>query len=72
MGPARMAWNSKVQKRVSTTSATLNQIKGVKMMGLSDRIATLVQSLRVMELESSKTFRMFFVWINIIGTICPT
>lgn len=67
MGPARMAWNSKVQKRVATTSSTLDQIKGIKMMGLSDRISSLIQSLRIAELNSSKAFRMFFVWITVIG-----
>jgi ATP-binding cassette, subfamily C (CFTR/MRP), member 1 len=69
MGPARMAWNAKVQKRVSTISSALNQIKGIKMMGLADRISHLIQSLRVAELESSKSFRLFFVWMNMIGTL---
>jgi hypothetical protein len=67
MGPARVAWNAKVQKRVSTTSSVLGQIKAVKMMGLSTRVNQLVQSLRVEEIESSKAFRMFFVWITLIG-----
>lgn len=66
-----MEWNSKVQKRVTTTSSTLNQVKGVKMMGLSDRISDLIQSLRVAELDSSKAFRMFFVWISMIGKPSP-
>ncbi|KAJ6443435.1 Cyclic peptide transporter [Purpureocillium lavendulum] len=56
MGPARVLWNSKVQTRVTTTSATLSHIKGLKIMGLSDRISKLIQSLRVVELDSSKTF----------------
>lgn len=67
MGPARMEWNAKVQKRVATTSSMLEQIKGIKMMGLSDPISNLIQSLRIMELNTSKAFRMFFVWISMIG-----
>lgn len=67
MGPARMEWNAKVQKRVATTSSMLDQIKGIKMMGLSDRISSLIQSLRIIELDTSKAFRMFFVWISMIG-----
>ena len=70
MGPARVAWNAKVQKRVSTTSSVLGQIKAVKMMGLSTCVNELVQSLRVEEIESSKAFRMFFVWITFIGNPC--
>ncbi|KND86292.1 ABC transporter C family member 8 [Tolypocladium ophioglossoides CBS 100239] len=69
MGPARMLWNAKVQKRVSTTSSTLNQIKGIKMMGLTGRISHLIHSLRVTELDSSKSFRLFFVWINMIANL---
>lgn len=72
MGPARMGWNSKVQKRVSTTSSVLHQIKGIKMMGLSDRISDLIQSLRVSELKASKSFRLLFVWMNMIGTVYIT
>lgn len=67
MGPARMEWNAQVQKRVATTSSMLGQIKGIKMMGLSNRISSLIQSLRIIELDTSKAFRMFFVWISMIG-----
>lgn len=67
MGPARVAWNALVQKRVSTTSSVLGQMKAVKVMGLPDRVTSLIQSLRVQEIESSKAFRMFFVWITLIG-----
>ena len=69
IGPARMAWNGRVQQRVSTTSSTLSQIKGIKMMGLTDRITRHIQSLRVAELDSSKDFRLLFVWMNVIGTL---
>ncbi|PHH80624.1 hypothetical protein CDD80_627 [Ophiocordyceps camponoti-rufipedis] len=70
MGPAKALWNSNVQKRVSTTSSALGQIKGIKMMGIEDRISRLIQSLRVFELDSSKSFRLFSVWINMIGASC--
>lgn len=70
MGPARILWNRRVQDRVSTTSSVLDQIKGIKMMGLEDRIFHLIQSLRVSEVDSSKSFRLFFVWMNMIGMIC--
>ncbi|KAF4511732.1 hypothetical protein G6O67_003504 [Ophiocordyceps sinensis] len=69
IGPARALWNSKVQKRVSTTSSTLSHAKGIKMMGLGHGISRLIQSLRVTELDSSKTFRWYFVWMNMIANL---
>ncbi|RDA91871.1 hypothetical protein CP533_0366 [Ophiocordyceps camponoti-saundersi (nom. inval.)] len=69
IGPAKALWNSKVQKRVSATSSALSQIKGIKMMGLSERISHLIQALRVSELDSSKNFRVFSVWMNMIANL---
>lgn len=66
IGPARMMWNEGVQQRVSTTSSMLAQIKGIKMTGLVDYFATLVQKLRIAELDMSKKFRMFIVRIILI------
>ncbi|GJC78756.1 ABC transporter atnG [Colletotrichum liriopes] len=66
IGPARMAWNEGVQERVSTTSSMLAQIKGIKMMGLTDYFSNMVQRLRVTELDMSKKFRMFIVRIILI------
>lgn len=61
-----MMWSEGVQERVSTTSSMLSQIKGIKMMGLTDYFATMVQQLRVAELDMSKKFRMFIVRIILI------
>ncbi|EQB45813.1 ABC transporter [Colletotrichum gloeosporioides Cg-14] len=69
IGPARMMWNKGVQERVSTTSSMLAQIKGIKMMGLTDYFATMVQKLRVAELDMSKKFRMFIVRIILISNL---
>ncbi|KAK0391974.1 hypothetical protein NLU13_1472 [Sarocladium strictum] len=69
IGPARMMWNEGVQQRVSTTSLMLAQIKGIKMTGLVDYFATLVQKLRIAELDMSKKFRMFIVRIILISNL---
>ncbi|KAK1958778.1 ABC multidrug transporter [Colletotrichum sublineola] len=69
IGPARMMWNEGVQERVSTTSSMLAQIKGIKMMGLTDYFATMVQQLRIAELNMSKKFRMFIVRIILISNL---
>lgn len=47
----------------------LAQIKGLKMMGLTDYMSELIQNLRVTELECSKKFRMFIVRIILISKI---
>ncbi|ETS85549.1 hypothetical protein PFICI_03574 [Pestalotiopsis fici W106-1] len=67
IGPARGMWNQAVQKRVSITSSMLSQIKGIKMMGLTDYIANLIQGLRANELELSKKFRGFIIRIIMIA-----
>ncbi|KAM0816280.1 putative ABC transporter FUM19 [Seiridium cardinale] len=67
IGPARAMWNQAVQKRVSSTSSMLSQIKGLKMMGLTDYIAKSIQGLRASELELSKRFRAFIVKIVVIA-----
>ncbi|OLN88034.1 Multidrug resistance-associated protein 7 [Colletotrichum chlorophyti] len=56
IGPARMQWNEGVQNRVSMTSSMLAQIKGIKMMGLTDCLSSVLQDLRVSELELSKSW----------------
>ncbi|KAK9420894.1 putative ABC transporter FUM19 [Seiridium unicorne] len=69
IGPARAMWNQAVQKLVSSTSSMLSQIKGLKMMGLTDYIAKSIQGLRASELELSKRFRAFIVKIVLIVVI---
>lgn len=72
IGPARAMWNQTIQKRVSSTSSMLTQIKGLKMMGLTDYIAKSIQDLRASELEVSKIFRAFIVKIVLIGMLYHT
>ncbi|KZL80273.1 abc transporter [Colletotrichum incanum] len=69
MAPARVAWNQGVQKRVSITSSMLTQIKGVKMMGLTDHFSSIVQNLRVSELKLSVKFRILVTILSVIAGI---
>jgi len=71
MGPTRMIWNRAIQKRVAVTSSTLGQMKGIKIMGLTDCLSSAIQNQRVTELELSKQFRMLIVWANMIGMVVP-
>lgn len=69
MAPARVAWNEGVQKRISITSSLLNQIKGVKMMGLADHFSSIVQKFRITELKLSVKFRVLITFLSVIGEI---
>ncbi|KAF9783049.1 hypothetical protein IL306_010591 [Fusarium sp. DS 682] len=69
MEPATVKWNEAVQKRVGETSSMLNQIKGIKMMGLSDFFRQMVQDLRVKELKVSAKFRWLLVHFNTLVVV---
>jgi ATP-binding cassette, subfamily C (CFTR/MRP), member 1 len=45
----------------------LNQMKGIKMMGLTDFILQMLQDLRVKELKVSAKFRWLLVHFNALG-----
>ncbi|KAI8311183.1 ABC transporter [Colletotrichum sp. SAR11_59] len=66
MAPARVAWNEGVQKRISITSSLLDQIKGVKMMGLADHFSSIVQKFRITELKLSVKFRILITFLSVI------
>ncbi|KAH7198422.1 P-loop containing nucleoside triphosphate hydrolase protein [Fusarium flagelliforme] len=61
MEPATIRWNEMIQRRVGETSSMLDQIKGIKMMGLTDFFVQTVQGLRVQELKVSAKFRWLLV-----------
>ncbi|CVL11312.1 related to multidrug resistance-associated protein [Fusarium proliferatum] len=69
MEPATVKWNEAVQKRVGETSSMLNQMKGIKMMGLTDFFLKMVQGLRVHELKVSAKFRWLLVYFNALAMI---
>ncbi|CEJ94182.1 hypothetical protein VHEMI09730 [[Torrubiella] hemipterigena] len=57
MGPATMGWNQAIQDRISTISAIMGQITGIKMIGLEQIIVDFIQGLRKFEIEKSKIAR---------------
>lgn len=67
MGPATIAWNKAVQKRVAAMNVTLNHIKGLKMIGLDKVMATYGQGLRDYEVQVSKGVRNLRMWFNALG-----
>ncbi|PKK47316.1 hypothetical protein CI102_9091 [Trichoderma harzianum] len=70
-GPAMVTWIQCVQKRVAVTASFLNDIKAVKMLGLSDVLYGITVKLRKDELHASERFRRLLV-LQILTGNAPT
>ncbi|KAL4876404.1 P-loop containing nucleoside triphosphate hydrolase protein [Aspergillus karnatakaensis] len=75
IGPAKKRWMKGIQTRVDITAAVLGSMKEVKMLGLSDVVANMIQNLRVKELDLSKQYRILltiqtFIAMN-TATVAP-
>ena len=67
-----VAWIERVQKRVAATAGFLNDIKAVKMLGLSDALYNITTKLREDELHASSKFRKLLVLQILTGEYCNT
>ncbi|KAF2478209.1 multidrug resistance-like protein [Lindgomyces ingoldianus] len=52
----QLGWITKIQKRIGITSNMLGYMKGVKMSGLTARLSTLIQNLRINEIKYAEKF----------------
>ncbi|KAI0170239.1 ABC transporter [Pestalotiopsis sp. NC0098] len=59
---AQKLWIEKVQERLRITSAMLDDMKAVKMLGLSSVTSEIVESLRRAEIEKSEVYRKLMCW----------
>ncbi|KAB8290460.1 hypothetical protein EYC80_010891 [Monilinia laxa] len=57
MGNAQKIWIRGIQTRIDVTASMLGSMKAVKMLGFTDSLTTVVQSLRVKEVYLSQLFR---------------
>ena len=57
MGTAQKRWVRSIQTRIDTTASMLGSMKAVKMLGFTDVLATMIQALRVSELNLSSLYR---------------
>jgi hypothetical protein len=55
-------WIEKVQTRLHITAALLQNMKTIKMLGLTGVVGQFVESLREDEIETSKGFRKLVIW----------
>ncbi|CEL03679.1 hypothetical protein ASPCAL04825 [Aspergillus calidoustus] len=75
IGPAKKRWMRGIQTRVDVTASVLASMKEVKMLGLVDVVASMIQGLRITELDLSKQYRrlstvQIFIAMN-TATIAP-
>ncbi|KAK2616711.1 hypothetical protein QQS21_000323 [Conoideocrella luteorostrata] len=59
---AQRLWVEKVEDRLRLTSHMLENIKAVKMLGLSQKLSSIVQGLRHAEIVASTAFRKLLIW----------
>ncbi|KAE9376415.1 ABC transporter-like protein [Stipitochalara longipes BDJ] len=69
MGNAQKAWIERIQTRIDATAKMLQSMKGVKMLGLSSKISSIVNQLRVNEIASSLKMRKLFVVMISFGNL---
>ncbi|KAH8682050.1 ABC transporter [Xylariales sp. PMI_506] len=59
---AQRKWIERVEQRLRVTASMLEDMKAIKMLGLSKVMIKIVQGMRKKEIESSGTFRILLVW----------
>jgi ATP-binding cassette subfamily C (CFTR/MRP) protein 1 len=60
-------WNLATQKRIAMTSSMLSSIKGLKMLGITQQVESLLQTMRIHEIEMAKKVRWMMVAYNASG-----
>lgn len=59
---AQVAWIEKIQERLRVTSTMIDDMKAVKMLGLSSVMSNMIRMLRQAEIQTSKVYRKLLVW----------
>ncbi|MCJ1311333.1 hypothetical protein MMC25_005004 [Agyrium rufum] len=67
VGPALKAWKDATQRRIGVTSSMLNEMKSLKMMGLTEVMTEALQAERVTETQQMERFGVINTWQNVIG-----
>jgi ATP-binding cassette subfamily C (CFTR/MRP) protein 1 len=61
-------WLEAIERRISSTTAMLGSMKGIKMTGLKEILVKSIHGLRLEELTISKRFRRILIWNMAFGT----
>lgn len=60
-GAAQRRWIEKIQERLRVTSSTLEDIKSIKILGISHVMSDIIRRLRLDEIRTSRAFRKILV-----------
>ncbi|KAF2427512.1 ABC transporter [Tothia fuscella] len=66
MGFRQARWVAAIQRRIGIASSTLRSMKAIKLSGLVDSLADLLQSERVRELKLARHYRILNVWVQVV------
>lgn len=69
IGKSQRVWAGATQRRIATTSSMLQDMKSVKIMGLSQVLGDIVQGERVAETNKMESWAWIIVWQNVIGNV---
>ncbi|KAH6707481.1 ABC transporter-like protein [Leptodontidium sp. MPI-SDFR-AT-0119] len=69
MGKAQKTWMERIQSRIDTTAKMLDSMKGIKMLGLSSKISSIVSQLRLDEMAKSLKMRKLMVVMIAFGNM---
>jgi ATP-binding cassette subfamily C (CFTR/MRP) protein 1 len=72
MSPAQRQWIGAKQERLRVTSALVDDIKTVKMQGLSQTMAAIIADLRRSEIRISETYRKLLVIMVLLCKLVST
>ncbi|KAJ5715595.1 ABC transporter integral membrane type 1 [Penicillium malachiteum] len=62
-GPRQKIWLEAIEKRIDITAQVLTCVKGVRMAGLTDKLFTIIQKMRVDEVRMSERFRRLLILV---------
>jgi ABC-type multidrug transport system fused ATPase/permease subunit len=62
-GPRQKVWLEAIEKRVDVTAKVLGSVNGVRTAGLTDKLYTLVQTMRTDEIAMSERFRRLLILV---------
>jgi ATP-binding cassette, subfamily C (CFTR/MRP), member 1 len=60
-GPRQELWLKAIEKRVDATAKILGSMKTVKMTGLEQKMSTILQNFRAIEITKSEKFRQLLI-----------
>jgi ATP-binding cassette subfamily C (CFTR/MRP) protein 1 len=60
---AQRVWIENVEKRLGVTTAMIEAMKTVKMLGLSEKMSNIISNFRTIEIDSSSRYRKILIGI---------